>query len=202
MTTELQCVLNCGSDDCNGECDIWNEIKSALIVLKKHINLIDFDTLLEILDADERLINFEKSICTRDLSKMLQDSRKDSAFDIDFVDINYDASVGRVFRLFDRFDMLDRFVTPIADGFENRAIKIDGFIHLEYYVLSKEDIIISKLGRYSEKDIEDITLIVKNTNKALLNELIENLISKDDFSERVKEEFMKNSKKFKERFNV
>ena len=123
-------------------------------------------------------------------------------FDIDFVDINYDASVGRVFRLFDRFDMLDRFVTPIADGFENRAIKIDGFIHLEYYVLSKEDIIISKLGRYSEKDIEDITLIVKNTNKALLNELIENLISKDDFSERVKEEFMKNSKKFKERFNV
>lgn len=85
MTTELQCVLNCGSDDCNGECDIWNEIKSALIVLKKYINLIDFDTLLEILDADERLINFEKSICTRDLSKMLQDSRKDSAFDIDFV---------------------------------------------------------------------------------------------------------------------
>ena len=52
-----------------------------------------------------------------------------ATFDLDFIDINYDASAGKVFRLFDRFDMLDLYVTPIAEGFEERAIELQGLRH-------------------------------------------------------------------------
>ncbi len=74
-----------------------------------------------------------------------------ATFDLDFIDINYSASAGKVFRLFDRFDMLDLYVTTVAENFEERALSLSGFDTLKFYVLSKEDIIVSKLGRYSEK---------------------------------------------------
>lgn len=124
------------------------------------------------------------------------------ADDLDFVDINYHSSVGKIFRLFDRFDMLDLYVTPVAKGFEERAKPLEGFKILNYFVLSKEDIIISKLGRYAEKDQEDIAVLVRECDHALLNTLIKNVIDQENFSERVKVEFVKNSCKFKEKYNV
>lgn len=125
-----------------------------------------------------------------------------ATLDIDFIDINYDASVGKVFRLFDRFDMLDLFVTPIASGYEKRAIELNGFTTLKFYILSKEDIIVSKLGRYSQKDQEDIDLLINESDTQLLNELIQNVIDRDDFSNRVREEFIKNSNLLRKRYNV
>ncbi len=125
-----------------------------------------------------------------------------ATLDIDFVDINYSASAGKVFRLFDRFDMLDLYVTPIADGFSDRAKSLKGFSTLSYYVLSREDIIISKLGRYSDKDQEDIEELIKNADFELISALIKNIIDKKDFSERVKKEFIKNSFLFKEKYHV
>lgn len=68
--------------------------------------------------------------------------------------------------------MLDIYVTPIANGFEKRAIKLKGFSYLNFYALSKEDIIVSKLGRYSEKDQEDISILIVDCDKILLNKLI------------------------------
>ncbi len=50
-----------------------------------------------------------------------------ATFDLDFIDIGYKASAGKVFRLFDRFDMLDLYVTPVAEGFEQRAALLEGF---------------------------------------------------------------------------
>lgn len=125
-----------------------------------------------------------------------------ATLDLDFVDINYDASVGKVFRLFDRFDMLDTFVTPVADGFEKRSKFIEGFTYLKFYTLSKEDIIVSKLGRYSDKDKEDIGVLIEDCDKQLLKNLINFIISKEDFSERIKVEFIKNSKELLERYYV
>lgn len=125
-----------------------------------------------------------------------------ATFDLDFIDINYEASVGKVFRLFDRFDMLDIYVTPIAEGYEQRAVRLDGFTTLEYYVLSKEDIIVSKLGRFSKKDQEDIQILIKDCDSQLLNKLIQNVIGRENFSERVKEEFIKNSVLLRKRYHV
>lgn len=122
--------------------------------------------------------------------------------DIDFIDLSYDASVGRVFRLFDRFDMLDLYVTPVADDFEARAVKIEGFHYLSFYALSKEDIIVSKLGRYSDKDREDIGLLIMDCDKQLLNKLIENILSKENFSNRIRSEVQKNWLDLKGRYHV
>jgi len=125
-----------------------------------------------------------------------------ATFDLDFIDINYSASAGKVFRLFDRFDMLDLYVTPVAEGFEKRAIGLDGFNTLNYFVLSKEDIIVSKLGRYSEKDQEDIETLMKESDITVLIELINNVLNREDFSERIKIEFEKNSNHLREKYNV
>ncbi|BEP29544.1 DUF6036 family nucleotidyltransferase [Helicovermis profundi] len=125
-----------------------------------------------------------------------------ATLDIDFIDINYDASVGKIFRLFDRFDMLDTYVTPISTDFEKRSKFIDGFSYLKFYILSREDIIVSKLARYSIKDKEDIKELIKEADYKILNELIQNVINRKDFSKRIQMEFKKNSLKFKEKFNV
>lgn len=125
-----------------------------------------------------------------------------ATFDFDFIDINYNASAGKVFRLFDRFDMLDLYVTPIAEHFEDRAYRLTGFKTLEFYVLSKEDIIVSKLGRFSEKDQEDIDMLMNESDKELLSQLINNVSARENLSERIKQEFIKNSKSLRDKYNV
>jgi len=120
--------------------------------------------------------------------------------DFDFIDINYPAEAGRLFKILDRFDMLDLYVTPVAPEFEKRAIKIEGFDSV--YVLSREDIIVSKLGRYSEKDREDIKKLMTGADKEKLKKLIELVINRKDFSPVVKYRFIKNVKDFEEEYNV
>ncbi|MGB3367913.1 MAG: DUF6036 family nucleotidyltransferase [Acidaminobacteraceae bacterium] len=165
------------------------------------------ELLIELLhDADE-FANFKKIICPPiyflgGSGCVLGNYLERATLDLDFVDIDYDASVGKVFRLFDRFDMLDTYVTPVADGFEKRAKVIEGFSYLKFYTLSKEDIIVSKLGRYSDKDKEDIDELIKDCDKELLENLIASIIDKENFSERIKEEFKKNVKKVMEKYYV
>lgn len=87
MKSKLQCILNCGSDDCNGQCLTWNEIKSALILLKKNLDVtFSIDSLLESLDTDRRLIKYAQSLCSRDITNMIQEGKRDIASGIDFVD--------------------------------------------------------------------------------------------------------------------
>lgn len=98
--------------------------------------------------------------------------------------------------------MLDLYVTPIAEEYEKRSIPITGFKTLKFFVLSKEDIIVSKLGRYSEKDKADIEILIKKCNLTLLDELIENVVNRKNFSNRIKEEFIKNSNLIRKIYNV
>lgn len=120
--------------------------------------------------------------------------------DIDLLDMNYDASMGRLLRIMDRYDFLDLYLTTIPMDFKVRTIKIEKFKNI--YVLSREDIIVSKLGRYSEIDIEDISVLIKDADKSLLSSLIEKVAERENISERVKQAFIQNVKLFRERFNV
>ncbi|WP_026895220.1 DUF6036 family nucleotidyltransferase [Clostridiisalibacter paucivorans] len=120
--------------------------------------------------------------------------------DIDFIDMDYEATIGKLFRVLDRFDMLDTYLTTVPLDFKNRVIKIKDFKNI--YVLSKEDIIVSKIGRYSEKDIEDISILIKSSDKELIAKLINSVKNREDMSERVKKVFIKNTLLFKERFYV
>ena len=165
------------------------------------------DILLELLHDADDFAYYKKIACPPiyflgGSGCILGDYLDRGTLDLDFVDINYNSSVGKIFRLFDRFDMLDVYVTPVADGFEKRAVPIDGFNYLEFYTLSKEDIIVSKLGRFSIKDQEDISILISSCDINLLVKLIESIISKEDFSQRVKEKFINNSKLLKELYNV
>ena len=70
------------------------------------------------------------------------------------------------------------------------------------FVLSKEDIILSKIGRYSKVDIEDITQLIIGVNKNHLSKLIDLVIARENMSVRVKAAFSSNLKLFKEDFDV
>ncbi len=120
--------------------------------------------------------------------------------DLDILDMEYDSTIGRLLRIFDRYDLLDFFLTTIPDDFAKRAIKIDGYKNI--YVLSREDIILSKIGRYYEKDIEDINLLLEKSDKVLLSELIDAVMRRENISDRVKAAFIENLKMFRRRFNV
>lgn len=61
---------------------------------------------------------------------------------------------------------------------------------------------VSKIIRLAEKDIEDLNQIVPACNKKILNEIIEEIISRNDLFESKKTEFVKKLKIFREKYNV
>ena len=125
-----------------------------------------------------------------------------ATLDFDILNMDYPASSGRIFKMLGNTDYLDLYLTTIASGFEERAIKIKEFSYLEIYVLSKEDIITTKIGRYSEKDIEDISELIKYSNKDLILKHISTIMERADISPKVKEVFIKNATLFRRDFNV
>ena len=120
--------------------------------------------------------------------------------DIDILDMEYDASIGRLLRILEKYDFLDIYLTTIPMDFKDRVKRLKDYKNI--YVLSKEDIILSKIGRYSESDIEDISLLIKNCDKELLLKLSEQVLNRSNISERVKNVFARNLKLFKEQFYV
>jgi hypothetical protein len=120
--------------------------------------------------------------------------------DIDLIDTEYSSQVGRVLKLLDNYDFLDLYLTTIPDDFIDRTIKIPEYKNI--FVLSREDIILSKIGRFSEIDKEDINTLIKKSDKSLLNVLINKVINRDDLSARVKEKFIINLDEFREVFDV
>ncbi len=125
-----------------------------------------------------------------------------ATLDIDFLDLQFDASTGKIFRLFGSFDMLDIYTTTIAEDYASRATKLTGYQQIDYYVLSREDIIVSKLARYSTTDREDIATLIQDSDSQLISHLIDQVMARDNLAQKVRQAFVKNSKLFKEQYNV
>jgi hypothetical protein len=125
-----------------------------------------------------------------------------ATMDFDLLDMNYTASVGRLFRMLGEVDYLDFFLTTIPNDFIERAVKLGEFQYLDIYVLSKEDIVVSKIGRYSGKDIEDIKAILTEELKPAVDRLIKSVLNRNDISDRVKNKFISNALKFRRDFHV
>ena len=70
------------------------------------------------------------------------------------------------------------------------------------YILSKEDIAISKVIRLAPKDLEDLDQIIPKCNKEILNKVIEEILKRDDLFESKRNEFIKKLQFFKEKYNV
>ena len=125
-----------------------------------------------------------------------------ATMDIDFVDLGYPAKYGKVFVLLRDYDMLEYQSTILSPTYKERAIKLNEFKYINVYILSKEDVVISKVIRLADKDIEDLNQIIPNCNKKVLNEIIDEIINRDDLFESKKEGFVKNLKIFREKYNV
>ena len=125
-----------------------------------------------------------------------------ATMDIDFIDLGYPAKYGKAFVLLRDYDMLEYQSTILSPSYKERATKLDEFKYINVYILSKEDVVVSKIIRLAEKDIEDLDQIVPKCNKDLLNNIINEVINRDDLFESKKEEFTRKLKIFREKYNV
>ena len=125
-----------------------------------------------------------------------------ATLDIDFVDLGYPAKYGKVFVLLRDYDMLEYQSTILSSNYKKRAIKLDEFQYINVYILSKEDIAISKIIRLAPKDMEDLNQIIPSCNKEVLNKIIEEVLNRDDLFESKKSEFEKKLKIFMEKYDV
>lgn len=125
-----------------------------------------------------------------------------ATLDIDFVDLGYPAKYGKAFSLLRDYDMLEYQSTILAPSYKQRAIKLEEFDYINVYILSKEDVVVSKIIRLAEKDIEDLDQIMPKCDKELLNNIINEVIVREDLFESKKNEFVKKLKIFKEKYNV
>lgn len=133
---------------------------------------------------------------------MLGEYTTRATMDVDFVDLGYPAKYGKVFVLLRDYDMLEYESTLLSPTYKERAIKLEEFKYINVYILSKEDVAISKIIRLAEKDIEDLNQIIPNCNKKVLNEIIDEILNRDDLFESKKNEFIKKLKIFREKYNV
>lgn len=125
-----------------------------------------------------------------------------ATLDIDFIDLGYPAKYGKVFTLLRDYDMLEYESTILSPTYKERATKLEEFKYINVYILSKEDVAVSKIIRLAEKDIEDLNQIIPNCNKKILNNIIEEILNRGDLFESKKKEFEKKLKIFKEKYNV
>ena len=165
------------------------------------------DNLIEVLHEMEEVTKFFKlepfdiylmggSAC------MLGEYTTRATMDVDFVDLGYTAKYGKVFVLLRDYDMLEYESTLLSPTYKERAIKLEEFKYINVYILSKEDIAVSKIIRLAEKDIEDLNQIIPKCDIKVLNEIIDEIICRDDLFESKKEGFLNNLKIFKEKYNV
>lgn len=125
-----------------------------------------------------------------------------ATLDVDFVDLGYPAKYGKVFVLLRDYDMLEYQSTILSPTYKERAVKLEEFKYINVYILSKEDIVVSKIIRLADKDIEDLNEIMPCCNKKVLNSIIEEVSDREDLFESKKEEFKRKLKIFKEKYNV
>lgn len=119
--------------------------------------------------------------------------------DFDFVDTGYSSRFAKVFKLLEPYDLLTNYIAAIPKNYSARAIKLEGFENISVYIFSKEDIIASKIDRLSEKDIEDIKILIQDVDYNLLQKCIKDTHENIVFIDR-KERYLQNVGKFREMF--
>jgi len=125
-----------------------------------------------------------------------------ATMDFDFINLEYSAHYGRVFAMMRDFDMLDYDTTILSPSYKERAIKLNKFEYINVYILSVEDIIVSKIIRLADKDIEDIGTLIKIADKGLINTVIEEILLRSDLPESKRNGFLLKLTQFRGDYNV
>lgn len=121
--------------------------------------------------------------------------------DYDFVDMGYSSKMAKVFKLLEPYDLLTNYFAAIPKNYMERAKRLDGFDNIAVYIFSKEDIIASKIDRLSQKDIDDINLLIKDINQDMLKQCIEETYHNIVYDDR-KERYKVNREKFKAMYGL
>ncbi len=122
--------------------------------------------------------------------------------DFDFIDLNYSSKLGKAFVQLRDFDMLEYRSMVLSPTYRDRAIKLENFKYINVYILSLEDILVSKIIRLEEKDIEDIDNMIEKTDKGLINDIIDEVLQRDDLYISKMKRFLEMLPKFRERYHV
>lgn len=124
--------------------------------------------------------------------------------DYDFIDLGYSANIGRVLNVLGDFDMLDSKLTPVSltDNMRKRCKKLNEFQYLGIYILSREDVIVSKLSRFNEKDREDINKLMNGISVKVLNQVAQEVLDRNDLYSNIKNRVEINFKTLKRVYNV
>ncbi|MGE4282736.1 MAG: DUF6036 family nucleotidyltransferase [Clostridia bacterium] len=122
--------------------------------------------------------------------------------DFDFIDLDYSAKLGKIFRYLGDFDILEYESTILSPLFRDRAIKLEQFEYLQIFILSREDILVSKIIRMEPKDIEDIDLLIKQSDIKLILQIIDEVLQRKDLYKSKRSTFIEKLPFFKERYNV
>ncbi|MCD5410046.1 MAG: DUF6036 family nucleotidyltransferase [Clostridiales bacterium] len=150
--------------------------------------------------AEMKKINYPAIYLLGGAGCILADYFDRATTDFDLLDMEYKSEMARLLRLLDNFDMLDMYLTTISWDYKKRAIKLSEYKNI--YVLSREDIITSKLARFSKKDIEDIEILLEKVDVEKLCKMIDEVKNRKDLSERVLSAFKNNVERFKVMYNV
>ena len=122
--------------------------------------------------------------------------------DFDIVDIDYPSQIGRALRNLETYDMLDYSETPLSPSFRNRCRRLDQYQSIGVYIFSPEDIVVSKIIRLSEKDIEDINILIPDCDIFKINTIIDEVVQRKDLSLPKRSEFLRKIEIFRSTFNV
>ena len=186
----------------------WIKMEEVLfyLIYKREVNMIKNSLLETIHEMEEvtklfQLESFDIYILGGSAC-VLGEYTNRATVDIDFIDLDYPAKYGKAFSLLRDYDMLEYQSTILSPTYKERAIKLPEFQYINVFILSKEDVAISKIIRLAEKDWEDLDQIVPKCNKELLNSIIDEVINREDLYESKKEAFMSNVKKFREKYHV
>lgn len=120
-----------------------------------------------------------------------------STVDFDFIDTSVPAEYGRILNILRYFHIVEWYYLPVTYSYVNRleyAFKSE-FKNIKVGILSKEDLIISKLGRFSIRDAEDIDKLMENADRALLSKIYNEVLERKDLDEKVKQIVTANFKK-------
>ena len=122
--------------------------------------------------------------------------------DFDFIDQDYPSKIAKAFVQLRDFDMLEYESTLVSPKYKVRAKKLEEFKYINVFLLSAEDIIVSKIIRLEEKDKEDIDALIKIADIDLINQIIDEVLSRDDLYESKKQGFIQQLLTFREEYHV
>lgn len=122
--------------------------------------------------------------------------------DFDLLDQQYSASLAKILVLLRDYDLLEYESTLISPHYKDRCLRLDQFTYLNVFVLSAEDIIVSKLVRLNERDWEDLDAMMPSANHLLICQIINEVLQRPDLFESKKEGLRRNLETFKEKYHV